>query len=93
MRVLERLHLAPKKSVEIVTVGSRILVLGVTEERIGLLTELASEELPETSPEAAGTDARLTPGRKRALLNEARHKFNELFRSARASDVEAAPTQ
>jgi len=94
MRVLERLHLAPKKSVEIVAVGKRVLVLGVTENQIGLLTELESGDLsqPGTQPTLSGS-TRQTAGRQRALMNEARHKLNELFRSARPTDVETAPSR
>ncbi len=94
MQVLERLHLAPKKSVEIVSVGKRVLVLGVTETQIGLLTELDPGELPQPGTLASpGGSSRLTAGRQRALLNEARHKLNELFRSTPPSDVEAAPSR
>jgi len=94
MRVLERLHLAPKKSVEIVSIGERILVLGVTENQIGLLTELEPGELTQSDAATAPTaKASLSAGRQHALLNEARHKLNELFRSARPSDVEAAPSR
>jgi flagellar protein FliO/FliZ len=94
MRVLERLHLAPKKSVEIVSVGRRVLVLGVTESQIGLLTELESGDLPQPdAPATLGGSSRQTAGRQRALLNEARHKLNELFRSARPTDVETAPSR
>jgi len=92
MRVLERLHLAPKKSVEIVSVGKRILVLGVTENQIGLLTELDPAELTQPNSATAGASG-LSAGRQRALLNEARHKLNELFRAARPADVEAAPSR
>ena len=83
-----------KKSVEIVTVGKRILVLGVTENQIGLLTELQPEELPQPgAANAPGSASGLSAGRQRALLNEARHKLNELFRTVHPSDVEAAPTR
>jgi flagellar protein FliO/FliZ len=94
MCVLERLHLAPKKSVEIVSIGKRVLVLGVTESQIGLLTELTPADLPQPgTPATAGGSSRASAGRQRAILNEARHKLSELFRSARPSDVEAAPSR
>lgn len=94
MHVLERLHLAPKKSVEIVSVGKRVLVLGVTENQIALLTELEPGELTQPGPATSpGGASRLSAGRQRALLNEARHKLSELFRSARPTDVEAAPSR
>ena len=93
IQVLERRHLAPKKSVEIVSIGNRLLVLGVTESGIGLLTELEPGDLPEPDAAAAGQRPRLRAGRQHALLNEARHKLNELFRTARPADAEAAPSR
>jgi len=93
MQVLERLHLAPKKSVEIVSVGNRVLVLGITESQIGLLTELSPADLAAASAAKPGQAPGLSTGRQRALMNEARHRLNELFRTARPAEVETAPSR
>jgi flagellar biosynthetic protein FliO len=91
--VLERLHLAPKKSIEIVSVGNRILLLGVTEGQIGLLTELKPDDLKQDDAAAAAARTKMSAGdRRRELIGLARHKLNELFRAARASEADAAPT-
>lgn len=48
IRILDRLHLAPRRSIELVAVKDRILVLGVTDHSISMLTELTEEEYAET---------------------------------------------
>lgn len=48
IRVLDRVHLAPRRSIELVAVKNRILVLGVTDHSISMLTELTGEEYAET---------------------------------------------
>jgi flagellar protein FliO/FliZ len=53
IRVLDRVHLAPRRSIELVAVKDRILVLGVTDHSISMLTELTQEEYPEADPAPA----------------------------------------
>jgi len=53
VRVLHRQPLSRTTSVTVVTVGSRVLVLGGTEQQITLLAELDADELDEL----AGLDA------------------------------------
>lgn len=44
LEVLEATHLAPKKSVALVRVGERAVMVGVTDHQITLLSKLTSEE-------------------------------------------------
>jgi flagellar biosynthetic protein FliO len=91
--VLERVHLAPKKSIEIVSVGNRILLLGVTEGQIGLLTELKPDDLKQDNTAAVTAQHRTSAAdRRRELIGLARHKLNELFRTARAAETDTAPS-
>jgi flagellar protein FliO/FliZ len=56
VRVVHRQPLSRTSSVAVVTVGSRVLVLGTTEHQVSILTELDPDELdPEVldEPEAA----------------------------------------
>lgn len=58
VRVVHRQSLSRGASVAVVTVGSRVLVLGTTEHQVQLITELDPEELeefqlPETPENAA----------------------------------------
>ncbi|WP_432493409.1 flagellar biosynthetic protein FliO [Kineococcus gypseus] len=65
VEVLSRVGVGAKAGVAVVRVGERALVVGVTEQRVTLLTEAPVEELlPEPAPEpepdrepAAGTTA------------------------------------
>lgn len=93
MRIVERLHLAPKRTVDVVSIGDRILVLGVTESSISMLTELNPEDLKTNSAFAKTLSQQQTPDpRRRDLIDHARHKLNDLFRSARlAAQKEAVP--
>lgn len=62
MHVIERVHLAPHRTVEFVSVGDRILVLGVTEHHISILTEMTPEEMPvNKDPTVGQADARPRP--------------------------------
>ena len=45
VRVVHRQHLSRSSSIAVVTVGSRVLVLGTTEQQVQLLTELDPEEI------------------------------------------------
>lgn len=93
LKVRERLFLAPKKSIEVVTIGDRVLVLGVTENQISLLTELAPGDLASPANAVAGRPV-MPPSqeqRQRDLLRQARMKMQDLFRSARMAHVESPP--
>lgn len=71
MRVLDRHILSPQKSILILEVGSKILVVGVADQAMTTLAELDPEDLPaiasqpadiarpavEAAPPAAGTEA------------------------------------
>ena len=57
VQVVHRQPLSRSSSVSVVTVGSRVLVLGTTEQQITVLTELDPDEL--------ATDLVLVPGRGR----------------------------
>ena len=60
VRVVHRQPLTRTSAVAVVTVGSRVLVLGTTEHQVSILTELEPEEL-ELSDTAA--DAMTTTGK------------------------------
>ena len=50
VRVLERAHIAPKKAVYIIQVGSRALAVGVSEAGMSTLAELDPDETLEAYP-------------------------------------------
>jgi len=50
VRVVHRQPLSRTSSVAVVTVGSRVLVLGTTEHQVSILTELEPEELELDAP-------------------------------------------
>jgi flagellar protein FliO/FliZ len=52
VRVVHRQALSRSASVAVVSVGSRVLVLGTTEHQVQLLTELEPEELEHLDPVA-----------------------------------------
>lgn len=47
VKVVHRQHLSRSSSIAVVTVGSRVLVLGTTEQQVQLLTELDPEEIED----------------------------------------------
>jgi flagellar protein FliO/FliZ len=53
VQVVQRQPLSRTSSVAVVTVGSRVLVLGTTEQQVQLLTELDPDELDVPALEAA----------------------------------------
>ncbi|MBI5867644.1 MAG: flagellar biosynthetic protein FliO [candidate division Zixibacteria bacterium] len=93
LKVRERLFLAPKKSIEVVTIGDRVLVLGVTENQISMLTELTPADLaPAPNSVAARTTLSQTQEqRQRDLLRQARTRMQDLFRSARVTPMGSPP--
>ena len=58
VRVLHRQAISRHNAVTVVTVGSRVLVLGTTEHEVRVLTELDPSELVETAAIAALPAAR-----------------------------------
>ena len=79
VRVLHRQPLTRTTSVSVVAVGSRVLVLGTTEQQVRVLTELDPEELGDVraltlvptpsataSPVPSGAPAPAAPGAHRA---------------------------
>jgi flagellar protein FliO/FliZ len=56
MRVVDTLPLGAKRMVQVLEVGDRTLVIGVTPSRIDLLTELSLEDVPDVSMEKKGSD-------------------------------------
>jgi flagellar protein FliO/FliZ len=58
VRVLHRQPISRHNAVTVVSVGSRVLVLGTTEHEVRVLTELDPEDLEETAAVAALPAAR-----------------------------------
>src|SRR6478609_950398 len=50
VQVLHRQHLSRGTAVSVVTVGSRVLVLGTTEHQVSVLAELDPEDVAEHLP-------------------------------------------
>jgi flagellar protein FliO/FliZ len=65
VQVVQRQPLSRTSSVAVVTVGSRVLVLGTTEQQVQLLTELDPDELDV--PDLAVADLDAASGRPRAV--------------------------
>jgi flagellar protein FliO/FliZ len=70
VRVVHRQPLSRTTAVAVVTVGSRVLVLGTTEQQVSVLTELDPEELAiedlvedELDPDLPDADPVLRPSR------------------------------
>ncbi|MFA6573817.1 MAG: flagellar biosynthetic protein FliO [Nocardioides sp.] len=61
VRVLHRQALSRTSSVTVVTVGSRVLVLGTTEQQIRVLAELEPDELDDLEDGGAGSADGLAP--------------------------------
>lgn len=53
VRVVHRQPLSRTSSIAVVTVGSRVLVIGTTEQQVALLTELDPEELEDLAVDGA----------------------------------------
>ncbi|GAA1796431.1 hypothetical protein GCM10009795_047340 [Nocardioides hankookensis] len=54
VQVLHRQHLSRGTAVSVITVGSRVLVLGTTEHQVSVLAELDPDEVAEHLPEIDG---------------------------------------
>lgn len=68
MKVRSRQSLSRSSSVAVVEVGSRVLVVGVSDGGVALLTELDPAEVAETAPATGATEvlASNAPGRRAA---------------------------
>lgn len=53
MKLIDRMALAPDKSVVIVQVGERYLILGISSGQVNLLMEIPKEEMERTEPEGS----------------------------------------
>ncbi len=66
VRVVHRQALSRSSSIAVVTVGSRVLVLGTTEQQVQLLTELDPEEIADADvtelPVAGPSEQRAVTG-------------------------------
>jgi flagellar protein FliO/FliZ len=100
VQVVHRQPISRGSSVTVVTVGTRVLVLGSTEHQVTLLTELEPDELELPLPTTVDTTVDMTagdavgdaadradqaPARRLASLGEGRH------RAAAASDAATGP--
>jgi flagellar biosynthetic protein FliO len=88
VKVLERVYLAPRRSIEVVAVGRRILVLGVTDSHIGMLTELTPDDLGiDSAPGGGDMPGAVKPnsgeGTADRLWQQARRKLSGGLRSIR----------
>ena len=62
VQVVHRQHLSRGTAVSVVTVGTRVLVLGTTEHQVQVLAELDPEEVAEHLPGDLGDRADTVPG-------------------------------
>jgi flagellar biogenesis protein FliO len=53
--VIHKRHIAPKKAIYVVTIGSRAMVVGVTDSQISHLADLSQEEVESIRVTDAGT--------------------------------------
>ena len=94
VRVLDRVHLAPRRSIELVSVKDRVLVLGVTDHNISLLTEFTGDEYQEPdSAVVAGPKPGAVSGTPRDLWADTRRLLGgglRLLREARRHEPASA---
>ena len=91
LKVLDRVYLAPRRSVEIVSIGNRVLVLGVTDQAISMLTELSDEDIPSTAP-PHGTDAASGAGARAVdLWRSARRRLGDKLQRLRTTPDTQVP--
>ena len=87
LKVVDRMFLAPRRSIELVAIGERILVLGVTDNQISMLTELEADEWPSEAAKAA-LNPRATHGENPAgdLWSKFGRRLSEGLKRVRATD-------
>jgi flagellar biosynthetic protein FliO len=81
IQIIEQTYLAPKKSVCLLKLADRAVLVGITENRISMLTEMEWETLPQASIENVGRTQAGFPG----FLSDAAGK---LFGGKRAKGAE-----
>jgi len=79
VRIIDRVQLAPKRSLDVVAVGDRIILLGVTENGINFLTELSAEEKTRFILDAVKQHG------FRNTLDEAKSRMQQAFSQARTN--------
>ncbi len=84
VRLLDRVHLAPKRSLDVVSVGERVILLGTTETNISFLTELSAEELTAYTRKNIATG----PDGKKFNLAGAGTKLRRAFQRSRQPSPE-----
>jgi flagellar protein FliO/FliZ len=89
VRVVHRQPLSRSSSVAVVTVGSRVLVLGTTEQQVQLLTELDPEELDLSSAE--GLDLELDSDLESSSYAEVDAVVREIGPAPRRTAPSAGP--
>jgi flagellar biogenesis protein FliO len=79
VEVLSSHYLGPKKSISIVRIADRILVLGISNESINLITELDESEVGDLNLESLGVGATLNaitaPSRSQAAARSAAAEY------------------
>lgn len=103
LRVVHRQALSRSSAVAVVAVGSRILVLGTTDQQVRLLTELDPEELdielpqdvhdPELRDEDTGEAEELLAGTLDESYEEVAARFNALAPRARKAPLDKNPAK
>jgi flagellar biogenesis protein FliO len=82
VEVISNHYIGPKKTISIVRVGSRILVLGVANESVNLITELEEEELPGFDKITAAIEpAAVKPSKTTTRQPQFESQLSELLRS------------
>jgi|GEM_PF-2894156 len=79
IRVLDRIQLAPKQSLNVVAVGERVILLGVTETGISFLTELSPAEKGQLLHSATGETG------FKSTLGEAKARMHQVFSQVRTA--------
>jgi flagellar biosynthetic protein FliO len=59
--IIGRRALQPKKSVVVMKVAGKVLVVGMTEHSMQTLAELAEEDIPARNPRTGGTEVQARP--------------------------------
>lgn len=71
IEIVEQTYLAPKKSVCLLKLADRAVLVGITEQNINMLTEFNWDDLPKQAPVQTGQ----MPNGFQGLLNEAAGKL------------------
>jgi len=79
LEVLESMYVAPKKSVSLIRVGDRTVLIGVTDGGVNMLTEF---DEADSAPFIAPVEASPTPTQFAGLLKTATDKIKD-FRATR----------